>query len=97
MYPKPRFFGNDRFLHIGNDLVFLFGMQYSLVDFVADACRFVIDRAAGVHPIIQYIRYAVTRPIIRNSRDLAAGIPTNGDKVLRRCRNPVRLQYSSDL
>lgn len=59
MDSQPQFLGNNSFLHIGNDLVFLFGMQYSLVDFVADACRFVIDRTACVLAVVENISYTI--------------------------------------
>ena len=65
LHPQSFFFGNNRFLHIGNDLMFLFRLVNSFMNFVADGGGFEVDRTARILTIFENSDNRFLIPCIR--------------------------------
>ena len=61
-YTVKQFLGDDRLLHIRNDLLLLYGGVDILVNFEADRCAFEVYRAPGVRPIFKNVLYSFVCP-----------------------------------
>jgi hypothetical protein len=62
LYTVKQFLGDDRLLHIRNDLLLLCGVADLLVNFEADRCTFEVYSAPGVLPIFKNVLYSFVCP-----------------------------------
>ena len=62
LYTVKQFLGDDRLLHIRNDLLLLYGVVDLLVNFEADRCTFEVYSAPGVLPIFKNVLYSFVCP-----------------------------------
>jgi hypothetical protein len=58
LYTVKQFLGDDRLLHIQNDLLLLYGVVDLLANFEADRCTFEVYSAPGVRPIFKNVLYS---------------------------------------
>jgi hypothetical protein len=62
LYTVKQFLGDDRLLHIRNDLLLLYGVADLLVNLEADRCAFEVYSAPGVRPIFKNVLYSFVCP-----------------------------------
>ena len=62
LYTVKQFLGDDRLLHIRNDLLLLYGVVDLLVNLEADRCTFEVYSAPGVLPISKNVFYSFVCP-----------------------------------
>ena len=62
LYTVKQFLGDNRLLHIRNDLLLLYGVVDLLVNFEADRCTFEVYSPPGVLSVFKNVFYSFVCP-----------------------------------